>query len=446
MLGPRVVVAGTHSGAGKTTVATGLMAALRRRGTVVGSAKVGPDFIDPGYHELATGRPGRNLDPWMCGADLVAPLAARAAAGTDVLVVEGVMGLFDGAADGSPSSTADVAVALDAPVLLVVDCSSQAASVAALVHGFATFDPRVRIAGVVLNRLASDSHEAMVRAALAAMDRPVPVVGALRRDPRLAWRDRHLGLIPVAEHPDDVGVALDALAELVAASCDLEQVVRIARTAPDRSAADVPMPRPAGAARVAVAGGRAFTFQYPDNLEALAAAGAELVPFDPLVDEALPADIDGLVIGGGFPEVMAGSLGANEALRRDVAARRAAGLVTWAECGGLLWLARSLDGHPMVGAVPVDAAMTERLTLGYRTARQQVATPLGPVGTVLRGHEFHYTATDPPGAALQLTGRTGTAPGGFATPTLLASYLHVHLAGQPALAEAFVATATPART
>jgi len=179
MLGPRLVVAGTHSGAGKTTVATGLMAALRRQGRVVASAKVGPDFIDPGYHALATGRPGRNLDPWMCGPSLIGPLAGRAASGADVLVVEGVMGLFDGAADGSPSSTADVAVALDAPVLLVVDCSSQAASVAALVHGFATFDPRVRVAGVVLNRLASDSHEAMVRATAGAAPSPSLAIAGL---------------------------------------------------------------------------------------------------------------------------------------------------------------------------------------------------------------------------------------------------------------------------
>ena len=442
MLGPRVVVAGTHSGVGKTTVATGLMAALRRTGLAVASAKVGPDFIDPGYHALATGRPGRNLDPWMCGADLVAPLAGRAAAGSDVLVVEGVMGLFDGAADGTPSSTAEVAVALDAPVVLVVDCASQAASVAALVHGFATFDPRVRLAGVVLNRLASDSHEAMVRAAISSMAAPVPVVGALRRDERLSWRDRHLGLVPVAEHPEIVGAALDLLAELIAQRCDLDQIAAIARSAPEQATGEVPMPRRVGSARIAVAGGRAFTFQYQDNLEALEAAGAELVPFDPLVDDALPPDIGGLVLGGGFPEVMAGALGANEALRRDVAARVAGGLVTWAECGGLLWLARSLDGHPMVGALEVDAAMTDRLSLGYRAARLLVDTPLGPAGTELRGHEFHYTATEPAGAAMELVGRTGTSVAGFATATVLASYLHVHLAGHEGLAEAFVAAAS----
>lgn len=448
MLGPRLVVAGTSSGSGKTSLATGIMAALRARGLEVAPAKVGPDFIDPGYHEVATGRPGRNLDAWMCGPDLIAPLAGRAAAGADVLVVEGVMGLFDGAADGTPSSTADVARLLRAPIVLVVDCSSQAASVAALVHGFATFDPRTPVAGVILNKLASASHEAMVRRALADAPVPVPVLGALPRDPRLGWRDRHLGLIPVAERPDEVAESLAALAALVAERCDLDALLHIARAAEPLEVEPVPAPARVGAARVAVAGGRAFTFSYPDNVEALEAAGAEVVAFDPLVDDALPASIDALVIGGGFPEVMVEQLAANEPLRRDVRDRIDRGLVVWAECGGLLWLAEALDGHPMVGAVAASARMTDRLTLGYRTAVQQVATPLGPAGTELRGHEFHYTALDPPGGALELTGRTGTAPGGWASPRLLASYLHVHLGARPDLAEAFVRTAieAPRRT
>ncbi|MGH9153190.1 MAG: cobyrinate a,c-diamide synthase, partial [Acidimicrobiales bacterium] len=211
VLPPRLVVAGTSSGVGKTTVATGLMAAFRRRGVRVAGAKVGPDFIDPGYHALATGRPGRNLDAWICGASAVPPLAGRAGRGADLLVVEGVMGLFDGAADdGATASTAHVARLLDAPVVLVVDASSMSGSVAALVHGFATFDPRLRLAGVVLNRVGGDGHEVMLREALAPLG--APVLGVLRRDPAWAWRDRHLGLVPVAEHPGDVARSLDALA------------------------------------------------------------------------------------------------------------------------------------------------------------------------------------------------------------------------------------------
>src|SRR5216683_3056341 len=437
-LGPRLVVAGTHSGVGKTTVATGLMAALRRRGLRVAPAKVGPDFIDPGYHALACGRPGRNLDAWMCGADLIPALAGRAAKSADLLIVEGVMGLFDGAADGTPSSTADVALLLDAPILLVVDCSAQAGSVAALVHGFSTFDPKLNVAGVVLNRLASAGHERMVREALASMRSPVPVVGALHRDDRLAWRDRHLGLVPVAERPNEVGAALDVLAESIQAACDLDAIVAIGHSAPIVEVGEPLAPRHVGHARVAVAAGKAFTFTYPDNAEALAAAGAEVVEFDPLVDPELPEGTDAIVVGGGFPEIMAEQLSANTPLLEDVRQQVAAGLHVWAECGGLLWLCRSLDGHRQAGVLDAAAVMTDRLTLGYRTAECRVRTPLGEPGTRLRGHEFHYSTVTPAGEALDVRGLLGSGLAGFATPALLASYVHVHLAGQPHLAEAFV--------
>jgi cobyrinic acid a,c-diamide synthase len=439
-LGPRLVVAGTHSGVGKTTVATGLMAALRARGLRVAPAKVGPDYIDPGYHALATGRPGRNLDAWMCGPEAVAPLAGRAGRDADVLVVEGVMGLFDGAADGTPSSTADVAGLLDAPVLLVVDASSMSSSVAAVVHGFATLDPGVTLGGVVLNRVGSPGHEAMLREALEPVG--VPVLGALHRDDALTWRDRHLGLVPVVEHPERVGAALDRLAALVAEGCDLEAIELLARTAPERPVADPALPSPVGTARVAVAAGAAFSFGYPDNLEALAAAGADIVPFDPLHDPTLPAGCDALVAGGGFPEVYAEGLAANRPLLDDLRARIDGGLVVWAECGGLLWLADRLGAHAMAGVVATEARMTERLTLGYRTATTTTASPLGPPGTALRGHEFHYSTVEPAGTALDLEGRLGRGPGGFAGPRLLASYLHVHLGAAPHLAEAFVRTAS----
>ncbi len=467
LLPPRLVVAGTHSGVGKTTVATGIMAALAARGVRVAPAKIGPDYIDPGYHALATGRPGRNLDAWMCGADVVPALAGRAGDGADVLVVEGVMGLFDGAADGTPSSTADVAGLLDAPVVLVVDASSMSTSVAAVVHGYATLDPAVHrgdglpgatteqapsgparpgrrpnIAGVILNRVGSDGHERLLREALAPGG--VPVLGVLRRDEALTWRDRHLGLVPVVERPAEVRASLDRLAALVTEGCDLDTLLRLAGTAPSRTVDAPPMPAPVGAARVAVAAGPAFSFGYPDNLEALAAAGAEIVPFDPLHDPALPDGCHALVAGGGFPEVYAEALAANRPLLDDLRRRAADGLVVWAECGGLLWLARQLDGHPMAGVVDADATMTSRLALGYRTATTTMASPLGPTGTALRGHEFHYSTIDPTGDALALEGRFGRGPGGFATPRLLASYLHVHLGATPAAAEAFVRTATPA--
>lgn len=443
VLGPRLVVAGTHSGVGKTTVATALMAALAARGRRVAPAKVGPDFIDPSYHAIATGRPGRNLDAWMCGPDAVGPLAARAGRDADVMVVEGVMGLFDGAADGTVSSTADVAALLGAPVVLVVDASSMSQSVAALVGGYARHDDRIDVAGVVLNRVGSPTHDDMLRRALEPLG--IPVLASLRRDDDLTWRDRHLGLIPAAEHPEAVARSIERLAGTFSAGADLDGFERVAREAPPMVVAEPPAPEPAAPARLAVAGGPAFSFSYPDNLEALSAAGAELVPFDPCVDAALPDGCTGLVAGGGFPEVFGAELAANTPLLADVRRAIGEGIVVWAECGGLLWLARRLDGHAMAGVVDAEARMTDRLVLGYRTAEIEVASPLGPAGTAVRGHEFHYSTTDPPGDAISSDGRTGRARGGYAHPGLLASYLHVHLGARPDLANHFVGRCANAR-
>ncbi len=443
-LGPRLVVAGTHSGVGKTTVATGLMAALRRRGVAVGSAKVGPDFIDPGYHRLATGRTGRNLDSFLCGPAAIASIAAKAAAGADLLVVEGVMGLFDGAGTSATASTAEVAHLLDAPTVLVVDAAAMSSSVRALVDGYHhhLLSRWSRpLAGVILNRVGSDYHEALLRGALA--EGPVPVLGALRRDPALSWRDRHLGLVPVVEDPDRVGASLDRLAEVVGRSVDLEALQRVAAGAPRLAAHPLPAARPVAPqpVRIAVVSGRAFSFAYPDNLERLEEAGAELVDLDPLTDPALPAGVQGLYACGGFPEVFAEQLEANASLRADVAARIGAGLVTWAECGGLLWLVRTLDGHRLCGAIPAEATMGTRVILGYRTATLRVDTPIGPAGMALAGHEHHYSSVEPPGAAMELAGRAGSRLEGWATPRLLATYLHLHLGADPAPAERFVSAA-----
>ena len=439
-LGPRVVIAGTHSGVGKTTIATGLMAAFRARGWQVGAAKVGPDFIDTGYHSLASGRSSRNLDPWMCGMDAMAPLAGRAGDGCDLLVVEGVMGLFDGAADGTPSSTAEVALALAAPVVLVVDAASASTSVAATIHGFATFDPRIQLAGVILNRVGSDSHESMLRTAISPLG--IPVLGVLRRDPELVWRDRHLGLIPVIERPSEVAASLRRLASRIDGSCDLEEIMAIARRSPTTQTIAPAVPEPVGEARIAVVAGPAFSFCYPDNLEALGAAGAELMSFDPCADERLPDGCTGLLAGGGFPEVYTEALSQNVALLADVHRRVADGLAVWAECGGLLWLCRSLDDRKLAGVIDAEALMSERLTLGYRQAVARTDTPIGPVGTEVRGHEYHYSRVETPGSALALTGREGPSQAGFASDRLLASYLHVHLGARPDLAEQFVRTCT----
>ncbi|MBT2476940.1 cobyrinate a,c-diamide synthase [Streptomyces sp. ISL-94] len=444
---PRLVVAAPSSGSGKTTVATGLMAAFSERGLAVSPHKAGPDYIDPGYHALATGRPGRNLDAFMCGPELVPPLFAHAAAGCDLAVVEGVMGLYDGAAGrGELASTAQVAKLLRAPVVLVVDASSQSRSVAALVHGFASFDPQVRLGGVILNKVGSDRHEAMLREALE--EAGMPVLGVLRRAPQVAAPSRHLGLVPVAERRADALAAVSALAAQVRAGCDLDALMALARTAPPLSTdawtpATAPARSPGRRPVIAVAGGAAFTFSYAEHAELLTAAGAEVVTFDPLRDEALPEGTAGLVIGGGFPEVYAPELSANEPLREAVARFAAAGGPVAAECAGLLYLARSLDGKPMCGVLDADARMSERLTLGYREAVAVSDSALAPAGTRLRGHEFHRTVIEP-GA--------GTAPAwgfthpdrrveGFVQRGVHASYLHTHWAAEPSVALRFAEAA-----
>ncbi|GIH67855.1 cobyrinate a,c-diamide synthase [Sphaerimonospora thailandensis] len=458
---PRVVVAAPSSGAGKTTFATGLMAALTGRGLAVSPHKVGPDYIDPGYHAAATGRPGRNLDAFLVGADLVAPLFAYGALGADVAVVEGVMGLFDGRGATGEGSTAHVARLLDAPVLLVVDASAQSSSVAALVHGFATYDRSVRLAGVVLNRVASPRHESILREALASS--PVPVLGALPRDPGAGVPSRHLGLVPAQERGPASRAAVDALGALVERHCDVEAITRVASAAPRLAArpwspADA-VGRPVSPGPVvAVAAGAAFTFRYPETIELLEAAGARVATVDPLRDERLPDGTRALVLGGGFPEVHAAELSANRALRDEVARRAADGLPVIAECGGLLYLARVLDGLPMCGVLPVEARMTDRLTIGYREAVRHGTRPDGPTGgmtggpagstttgattdTPARAHEFHRTACSPAaGRSAAYTLADGRREG-FVQGRVHASYLHQHWAGAPHLARDLVKAA-----
>lgn len=439
---PRLVIAAPASGSGKTTVATGLMAAFAARGLAVSPHKVGPDYIDPGYHSLATGRPGRNLDAYMCGTDLIAPLFAHGSAGCDLAVVEGVMGLYDGASgQGELASTAQVAKLLRAPVVLVVDASSQSRSVAALVHGFASWDPEVRIGGVILNKVASDRHEALLRDALD--ESGLPVLGVLRRAPQVATPSRHLGLVPVAERGSEAVDAVAAMGERVRAGCDLDALMALARTAPALSdeawePACVPAagPRPV----VAVAGGAAFTFAYAEHAELLTAAGAEVVTFDPLRDEKLPAGTAGLVIGGGFPEMYAPELSANEPLRRAVTELALSGAPVAAECAGLLYLARELDGRPMCGVLDADARMSERLTLGYRQAVAVSDSALAVAGTRMRGHEFHRTVLEPGAGTTPAWGmhQPERRVEGYVQRGVHASYLHTHWAASPSVARRFV--------
>ncbi|TGN77625.1 cobyrinate a,c-diamide synthase [Streptomyces bauhiniae] len=458
---PRLVIAAPSSGCGKTTVATGLMAAFASRGLAVSPHKVGPDYIDPGYHALATGRVGRNLDAYLCGPELVAPLFGHGARGCDLAVVEGVMGLYDGAAgQGELASTAQVAKLLRAPVVLVVDASSQSRSVAALVHGFASWDTGVRIGGVILNKVGSSRHEVLLREALE--EAGVPVLGVLRRAAQVETPSRHLGLVPVAERGAAAVSAVAAMGAQVAAGCDLDALMALARSAgalpgggwsaaealslpthdhPSRLVerrgedSDAVRQRPV----VAVAGGPAFTFSYAEHAELLDAAGADVVAFDPLRDERLPEGTRGLVIGGGFPEVYASELGANEALRKEIAALALSGAPVAAECAGLLYLCRELDGVPMCGVLDADARMGERLTLGYRDAVAVGDSVLAVAGTRMRGHEFHRTVVEPEAGPAPAWGVVAPERRveGFVQQGVHASYLHTHWAAEPGVARRF---------
>lgn len=552
---PAVVIAAPASGSGKTTLATGLIGALRRAGHRVAPFKVGPDYIDPGYHGLAAGRPGRNLDPVLVGADRVVPLYHHGAAGCDLAVVEGVMGLFDGRIDEhetgpvAEGSTAQVAGLLGAPVVLVVDARGHSQSLAALLHGFATFDSGVRLGGVILNRVGSERHDQVLRAACARVG--LPVLGSLPRMDALEVPSRHLGLIPAVEHGAAASAAVEAMTDLVAAHVDLAAVAALARptsggsawdpvsaireasegdsatgvgayttgvprraagsaplggpgrpiegratTGPGRAGGGEPISRWPTAAHgegpaddhractaraigvgpaatsgwvsagpisdsfgrdgvvetgrcgdgpvIAMAGGPAFTFGYAEHRELLIAAGARVVVFDPLRDE-LPSGTAGLVLPGGFPEEHAADLAANKPLLTAVREHARAGLPIHAECAGLLYLTRSLDGHAMAGVVDADAEFGPRLTLGYRDAVALADSALWRAGERVRGHEFHRTrlvtaAPDAPAWGWR-DGTGARIREGALVGRVHASYLHTHPAGNPSATARFVAAA-----
>ncbi|WP_106848925.1 cobyrinate a,c-diamide synthase [Blastococcus sp. Marseille-P5729] len=447
---PRVVIAAAASGQGKTTVAVGLMAALTRAGHQVAPAKVGPDYIDPGYHALATGRPGRNLDPWLCRESLILPLLAHGHATPEpaaLSMIEGVMGLYDGrlGTDGF-ASTAHIAALTASPVIVVVDISAAARTVAATVHGLAVFDPAVQVAGVILNKAGSQRHSDEVRRSVERAG--YPVLGVLPRDAGVSAPSRHLGLVPAAER-EDVTRALDLLAEQTAEYIDLDAVRRIASSADDLAVEAWMPPVRDRSARpiVAVAGGRAFTFRYAETDELLRAQGLEPVVFDPSRDAALPAGAAGLYLGGGFPEMHASDLAGNAPLKKEIRSAVLSGMPTVAECAGMLYLCESVEGHDFVGVIPARAAMHPRLTLQYHRAELGVDSVLGPAGTEVRGHEFHRTRTSPSAGdtpAWRFDADGGRQAEGFALDpagtgraTIHASYLHTHWAGNPSLVESF---------
>ncbi|MGL4831893.1 MAG: cobyrinate a,c-diamide synthase [Propionibacteriaceae bacterium] len=437
----RITLSATGSSSGKTTLSMGLMAALRDAGQVVQGFKIGPDYIDPSFHELATGRPGRNLDPHLTSEAHLGPLFAHGMLSpdpADIAVIEGVMGLFDGRIGTRGfGSTAHVAQALQAPVILIVDGSHTSRTSAALAHGLATFDNRLQIAGVIGNFISSERVRAELEEALG--DVGLELLGAIPRHGELGLPSRHLGLVPAAERAA-AQAAVSAAGRVVADHVNLDRVLALAQAAPELQVEpwnprDVVTPV-TGRPRIAVATGAAFTFRYPENTELLEAAGCEVVSINPLLDQELPHDVAGLYLGGGFPEIYATELAANVNLRASIKRAIAAGLPTVAECAGLLYLCRSLDGIPMADVLPLEARMAPRLTLRYHEPVALADSLVTRAGEAVRAHEFHRTVVEGDSGQAVPAWNLGTLTEGWAQGQHLhASYQHVHWAGYPAFAQ-----------
>lgn len=446
---PRLVIAAPHSHAGKTTITLALLAAFTQRGLRVAPFKVGPDYIDPQLHRQVVGRPSYNLDTYLIPGERVCETFSRVAHDADLAVVEGVMGLFDGSAPTSRvGSTAEVAALLRAPILLVIDASGMAASVGALLRGFRTYDPEVHVAGVILNRLGSAGH---LRYLMPAIEREgVEVLGYLTKDATLTIPERHLGLLPTSEE-DRVTPLLERLTSLARDSIALERVMQLAQTAPALVHRPPPSPDAIGPRiRLAWAQDHAFHFTYQENIDVLTAAGATILPFSPVHDAALPPDTDAVWLGGGFPEHFAAQLAANTGMRQALRTHAAQGRPIYAECGGLMYLCEWLEDqqgqrYPQVGLIPGGTRMTTRLQqFGYAEATFLQDTLLGPAGTSVRGHRFHYSVYEPGYTSLACAynitrASTGeTQAEGFCQGNVLATYLHVHLGSQPRMAQYFV--------
>ncbi len=447
---PRLVIGGAASGIGKTSITVGLSRALRERGLRVATFKCGPDYLDPTYHVRATGRTCHNLDGWMMGRQAVLESFVRACTDADIALIEGMMGLFDGASPiRDDGSTAEIAKWLNAPVLLVVDAAGIARTLAALVFGFAGFDPGLRLAGVLCNRLGSQGHLQLLRESVTEP----PVLGGLPDDHALAFPERHLGLRTADERavPDSI---FDRLAQTCAEWCNLTAIIDLANSAPPLECrlSIIKKEFPSRVCRIGVALDEAFHFYYEYNLALLESLGAELVYFSPISDQALP-DVDGIYLGGGYPELHAEALSANRAMREQIAGFAANGGAVYGECGGLMYLSSGitmLDGRyfPMAGVIPGRTIMHERLqALGYvevETARDSV---IGPPGIRFRGHQFRYSELKPMTEldtayrmARDYDGRV--IPEGFRLKNVLASYVHAHWASNPAIANHLVEACT----
>lgn len=448
----RIVIAGTGSGVGKTTITIGLMGALKRRGLNVQGFKCGPDYIDPTYHTAVTGRISRNLDTWMLSHDTMQEIFLRGSEGADISVIEGVMGLYDGKSPlANTGSTAEIATLLDSPVILVVNAQSMARSAAAVVLGYQKLDEGVRIAAVIVNKCGSQGHYQIVKSAI-EQECGIPVIGWLGRDEQLEIPERHLGLIPAIER-GELTPFLDHAADLVEKGIDLEAIVSLAEEAAERSWPEkrlftIGSPYPSDGPTIAIARDAAFNFYYPENLELLEQKGANLICFSPLAGEKVPKEVDGLYIGGGFPEEFAAELAAHEHIKADLKARIDRGLPVFAECGGYMYLTRSITDragfkHEMTGVIPADVKMQNKLAaLGYREAKALSDCILMIQDEIIRGHEFHYstltTDQDNYPYVYETKGLRGAGREGYYTENLMAGYTHVHFASNPKVVDRFI--------
>ncbi len=448
---PRLVVAGTSSNVGKTTVTLAILAALRERGRRVQPFKAGPDFIDPGHHRAATGRYSRNLDGWMLGKDLNRAIFTRAAADADLSIIEGMMGLFDGSSPlDDVGSTAALAKQLEAPVILVIDGSAMARSAAAMVGGYTCFDPALRVAGVLFNRVGSEGHYKLLKAAVEHYT-DVVAVGYLPPDPSTTIADRHLGLIMADELRDDR--LYRRLAKAALDTVDLDRLEALANScSPLPAVSSATAPHRSKAVRIGVAKDQVFCFYYQDNLDLLEAEGGELVEFSPLRDAALPDNLGMLYLGGGYPELHGAALAANTSMKSAIRRFAEQGGTVYAECGGMMYLTqgiRDFDGalHEMVGLFPAETIMQRTgMTLGYRSIALKQSCIIGFVGLTARGHEFHYSTVIPKGQltyACALIDTRGESKGydGMIERNALGLYTHVHFASQPQVAASLVESA-----
>jgi cobyrinic acid a,c-diamide synthase len=457
-----ILISATHSGAGKTTVTGVVMAALRRRGLSVAPFKIGPDFIDAAHHAEVCDRPSINLDTWLQGEDGVRRSFERWSADADIAVIEAMGGLFDGVDGTGRGSPAELAKLLGVPVVVVLDVWGMTRTAAPILRGLRDFEPEVRVAGCVLNRVGSPGHAAMVIDSLPDDVRGL-VVGSVAASEHLAIPERHLGIVTVQELGASAVDRAEAR-ERAASDLDLDRIIELAGTteqehttvsddppagssAPARPTTDAPPPPPTPAPlRMAIAQDEAFHFYYEENLDLLRRAGFELVPFRPTADPSLPPDVDLVYLGGGYPESFAAELGANGSLAAELRERVAAGLPVYAECGGFIYLGRSLTGfdgktHAMAGVLPLDFTMDrEHLSIAYVTATTAADSPLGPAGTKARGQEFHQSriVASPAQAEPDLYELTRSddrrSRAGLARPNIAASYVHLHLGSNPSVA------------